>query len=92
MQAKVLIVLALCAVNSVMAAHSMYCTVAKDGTGKPHYRATKDCCAATQEKSSTAFDELSHRCEDALGLGNGINEGRFDRCCQGRGDGVYKVG
>ncbi|CBQ71566.1 conserved hypothetical Ustilaginaceae-specific protein [Sporisorium reilianum SRZ2] len=76
----------------VNAAHTAYCTDNLNGTGSPTYRVTKDCCAATREHSSTAFDERSHQCEDALGFGNGINLGRFVKCCGDRGKGSHSDG
>ncbi|SPO31826.1 probable conserved hypothetical Ustilaginaceae-specific protein [Ustilago trichophora] len=80
------------ATTSVMGARSVYCTHNKDGTGAIAYRITKDCCAATKEHSTTHFNEWDHKCEDALGLGNGINLGRFVRCCGSRGAGSYATG
>ena len=75
--------------TAVMGARSTVCTKNKDGSGGINYRVTKDCCAATKEHSTTHFNETDHRCEDALGLGNGINLGRFVRCCGSRGAGSH---
>ncbi|SPO31941.1 related to conserved hypothetical Ustilaginaceae-specific protein [Ustilago trichophora] len=74
---------------SVLGARQAYCTANKDGTGDPDYQVTKDCCAATREHSTTAFNEVKHVCQDAGGLGNGINLGRFVNCCGQRGDGSH---
>ena len=70
-------------------ARQAYCTGNKDGTGDPAYQITKDCCAATREHSSTRFNEANHVCQDAGGLGNGINLGRFVKCCGDRGAGSH---
>ncbi|EPQ28136.1 uncharacterized protein PFL1_04463 [Pseudozyma flocculosa PF-1] len=87
------IVLAILAyLGTAMAAHSAWCTDRKDGTGPASYRITKDCCAATKEHSTTAFNEASTMCMDALGFGNGINLGRFVRCCGDRGAGSHSDG
>ena len=86
----ILIVVACTAVvGQVYAAHSAWCTHASNGSGSSWYEVTKDCCAATREHSTTGFDELSHRCEDAGGLGNGLNLGRFVSCCGSRGAGSH---
>ncbi|KIS65679.1 uncharacterized protein UMAG_11002 [Mycosarcoma maydis] len=76
----------------VYAAHSAYCTDNRDGTGAPTYQITKDCCAATREHSTTSFWENDSICRDAAGLGNGINLGRFVKCCGDRGAGSHSSG
>ncbi|KIS72119.1 uncharacterized protein UMAG_11444 [Mycosarcoma maydis] len=78
--------------TEVYAGHTAYCTANRNGTGPAVYRTTKDCCAATREHSTTAFNEATHTCQDALGLGNGINIGRFARCCDSRGGGSHSNG
>ena len=73
--------------SPALGAHYAVCTKNTNGSGGINYQVTKDCCAATKEHSTTHFDEANWRCEDALGLGNGINLGRFVRCCGSRGAG-----
>lgn len=92
MYVKTLLLVAFCAMSGALGAHSAYCTTNTNGTGNPNYQITKDCCAATREHSSTAFDESDHKCEDSLGLGNGINLGRFVKCCGDRGAGSHSDG
>ena len=65
--------------SPALGAHYAVCTKNTNGSGGINYQVTKDCCAATKEHSTTHFD--------ALGLGNGINLGRFVRCCGSRGAG-----
>ncbi|PWZ01953.1 hypothetical protein BCV70DRAFT_198232 [Testicularia cyperi] len=82
MRTNIFVVLALvCATSSVLGGHNAWCLSGR----KVDYQVTKDCCAATKEHGTTAFNELSHHCSDALGFGNGINSGRFFRCCRSRG-------
>ncbi|SPO31942.1 probable conserved hypothetical Ustilaginaceae-specific protein [Ustilago trichophora] len=87
-----LILIATLFTSSALAAHTAYCTTNRDGTGEPNYQITKDCCAATAESSTTAFNEGTHKCTDALGFGNGINLGRFVNCCGSRGAGSHSDG
>ena len=89
--ASMLVAAALCS-TSAWAAHTAYCTANPNGTGQPDYQTTKDCCAASKETSTTGFNEASHLCMDALGIGNGINLGRFVQCCGSRGAGSHSDG
>ncbi|KAJ1018578.1 hypothetical protein NDA16_004860 [Ustilago loliicola] len=75
------------AATSVQGAHWAICTNNTNGTGGTNYQVTKDCCAATQEHDTTNFIETAQECMDAVGLGNGLNLGRFIACCGSRGAG-----
>ncbi|KAJ9477215.1 hypothetical protein PHBOTO_006444 [Pseudozyma hubeiensis] len=78
--------------TTVHGARSAYCTTELNGTGPSNYQITKDCCAATREHRTTAFWENDHKCWDAAGFGNGINLGRFVKCCGDRGAGSHSDG
>ncbi|KAJ1036105.1 hypothetical protein NDA18_000248 [Ustilago nuda] len=75
------------AAASVQGAHWAICTNNTNGTGGTKVKVTRDCCASAREHGSTAFNENQKECEDALGLDNGINLGRFVQCCDSRGSG-----
>ncbi|SPO31825.1 related to conserved hypothetical Ustilaginaceae-specific protein [Ustilago trichophora] len=82
-----LFALALVSATTVQGAHWAACKTDRNGGGSINQQVTKDCCAAIKEHSTTHYNELSHLCQDALGIGNGINLGRFVACCGSRGAG-----
>lgn len=86
---KSLVVIALSAMSGALGAYTAWCTNELNGTGGNNHQITKDCCAATKEHSTTAYSEVSHECQDAAGLGNGINLARFSACCQSRHAGCH---
>lgn len=81
--------LLLVAPSLVSSAMTTSCTYNLDGMGDIDAGVTKDCCAATRTHRTTGFNELDHKCEDALGLGNGIDFTRFEACCKSRGRGAH---
>ncbi|SPO31824.1 related to conserved hypothetical Ustilaginaceae-specific protein [Ustilago trichophora] len=82
--ALTLAIVASVCVTSVQGASESFCTKNKNGTGGVNYQVSKDCCAATREHWTTFFNESVDKCQD---LFNGINLGRYVRCCGSRGAG-----
>lgn len=76
----------------VYGARSAYCTKNLNGTGDPDPKTTRYCCDTTREHSSTAFWSRNNMCLDGAGLGNGINLGRFVKCCGDQGAGSHSDG